>query len=107
MSINEMLSIVQRAAYQMTGKQDLCSSLGQVLNGGNGSSDASVVGDLKIAVQRHVQICSDENPLALEISLLQCRYALLRHGDRGAREECRQGTSGFGEKNSRGSSTDS
>lgn len=65
----------------MSGEDDLSTFLHQKLDGGNGGSDSSVVGNILIVVERYIEISSDEYLLPLQISRSQIPNALLRHGD--------------------------
>ena len=52
-------------AHQVRCEQHAGAVLDQVLQSGNGSADAGVVGDLAV-LERHVQISSHEHTLAFE-----------------------------------------
>jgi hypothetical protein len=51
----------------------------QVLNGGDGSPDTGVISD-GLAIQRNVEVATDEDLLALKLSLGEVRHRLLLHG---------------------------
>lgn len=64
----------------MARKDHFSTITSQVLDGGNSSTDSSVIGDVKVVIQRHVQIDPHEYPLPLQITLLQRSHApLSRH----------------------------
>ena len=48
----------------MGGQQDLGALVQQVLQGGDGSADAGVVGDVLLLVQGHVEVRTHEHALA-------------------------------------------
>ena len=62
---------MERKTYQVAGKDDLGTITGQVLDGGDSSTDPCVIGDFAVVIQRNVQINPHEHPLPLQISLLQ------------------------------------
>lgn len=49
----------------MACEDDLGAMLHEILDGGYGSPDPGVVGDLQAVIERHVQIHADEHLLAL------------------------------------------
>jgi len=63
------------------GHEDLGALLREVLEGGDGSADAGVVGDVEVRVQRDVEVAANEDGLALEILLGEVADGLLRHGE--------------------------
>lgn len=64
----------------MARKDHFSTITSQVLDGGNSSTDSSVIGDVKVVIQRHVQIDPHEHPLPFQITLLQRSHApLSRH----------------------------
>lgn len=65
------MKIQKQEAHQMTAENDFSPIADQVLDGGQGGADSGVVGDVKVVVQRDVQIDPYEHPLALQLRLLQ------------------------------------
>ena len=67
-------------AYQVTGEDDPCAVVNEVLDGWDGGADAGVVGDVLVVVQGHIEIGTEEHFLPLQIRLRQVANALLgRH----------------------------
>ena len=67
-------------SYEVAGEDDFGFLSLQVLDGGNSGTDSSVIGDVEVVIQRHVQIDPHEHPLPFQISFLQCTHAPLgRH----------------------------
>ena len=62
--------------------------LDEVLDGGYGGPDAGVVGDVLVLVERHVEVGTHEDALALEVGLREVLDALLGHGGHGPRAAC-------------------
>ena len=63
----------------MAREDDSRAVVAEVLDGGNGSSDPSIVGDLLVLVERNVEVDSDEHFLSSEISFLEISDASLGH----------------------------
>ena len=63
----------------MAREDDARAVVAEVLDGGNGSSDPSIIGDLLVLVERNVEVDSDEHFLSSEISFLEISDASLRH----------------------------
>ena len=63
-------------ASQVRADRDNGALLGQVLNGGDASTDTSVVSDL-LAVEGHVHVASDEDLLSLEFGIAEVFDGLL------------------------------
>lgn len=67
-------------AYQVAGKDDLCTIINQVSDGRHSGTDSGIIGDVQVVIQRNVQINSHKHPFPLQVSLLQSTHAPLgRH----------------------------
>lgn len=62
----------------MSGEDDFSSMSDQILNGRDGSSNSGIIGNVETIVQRHVQIHSHQNFLALQVGFLQRTHTFLR-----------------------------
>src|SRR5262249_1352899 len=63
-------------ATQMSHQDDLCASVTQRLDGWQRGLDAAIIGDGG-AVERHIEISTDKNALALEIAkILECLHVI-------------------------------
>jgi hypothetical protein len=66
--------------HQVAGEDDLGALPEEELDGGDGGTDAGVVGDLLGVVERHVEVGADEHLLPLQIRLPEGAHAPLgRH----------------------------
>lgn len=68
-----------KCTYQVARKNDFSSILNQMLDGGNSSSDSSIISNVLIIIQRHIQVSSYKHLLPFQISSTQLPHALLRH----------------------------
>lgn len=64
----------------MTGENDFSPIADEILNGGDSSSDPSIISDVLIIVEGHIEVSPHKDLLALELSRTQVAHALLRHG---------------------------
>lgn len=65
----------------MTGENNFSPIGNQVFNGRDGSSNPSVIGNVLGIIKWDIQICPDEDFLALQIGSAEVSNALLGHGD--------------------------
>lgn len=65
----------------MAGENDFSPIGNQVLNGGDGSSNPSVISDFLGVIEGDIQIGPDKDLLALQISGGEVTHALLCHGN--------------------------
>lgn len=64
----------------MAGENDFGPIPHQVLDGGHGRPDPSIVGDIPVRIEGHVKIRPHEHSLPLEVGGGEVPDALLRHG---------------------------
>jgi hypothetical protein len=61
----------------MAGKDDFGSILDEVLDGRHGGSNARIISDDQLVIQRHIEIGTDEHTLTLELRLTEIAHTLL------------------------------
>ena len=64
-------------SYKVSGEDDFGTMALQVLDGGHSSADSSVISDVKVVIQRHVEINPHKHPLTLQICLFQSTHTPL------------------------------
>jgi hypothetical protein len=75
----------------VAGEDDLGAVADEVLDGGDGSANTGVVGDVLVVVERHVEVRAHQDALPLELGGAEVPHALLGHGGHGpgpARGRC-------------------
>jgi len=78
-SHRELGLVAALGSAKVGGEEDLGTLLDEVFDGGDGTSDAGVIGDLSLLVEGDVEVSANKNSLALQVRLSQRSNRLLGH----------------------------